>query len=159
MYSWTQNISKPLPKLWNLTLEPLSLEFNDLQKNHNHFQTGGQNLEIWPLAAKPGNERFVKGSLMKMISSRPLAKTWKSGYAAGKFGNQECDEGSPYENDNFQAVGPNQEIWLWSHNTWTWRICKRICLRKHWLPSIRKSLYNPFVFRHGGFRPRFGYFG
>ena len=69
-------------------------------------------LRSGPGAAKPGNERFVKGSLMKMISSRPLAKTWKSGYAAGKFGNQECDEGSPYENDNFQAVGPNQEIWL-----------------------------------------------
>ena len=68
-------------------------------------------LRSGPGAAKPGNERFVKGSLMKMISFRPLAKTWKSGYAAGKFGNQECDEGSPYENDNFQAVGPNQEIW------------------------------------------------
>ena len=49
---------------------------------------------------------------MKITSSRPLAKNWKSGYEADKFGNQELDEGSLYENDNFQAVGPNQEIWL-----------------------------------------------
>ena len=69
-------------------------------------------LRSGPGAAKPGNERFVKGSLMKIINSRPLAKTWKSGYEADKFGNQEFDEGSLYENDNFQPVGPNQEIWL-----------------------------------------------
>ena len=72
-------------------------------------------LRSGPGAAKPGNERFVRGSLMKIISSRPLAKTWKSGYEADKFGNQEFVQGSLYENDNFQAVGPNLEIWLSSH--------------------------------------------
>ena len=56
-----KNISKPLPKPWNLTLEPLSLEFNDLQKNHNHFQTGGQNLEIWPWSRQAWKWKICEG--------------------------------------------------------------------------------------------------
>jgi len=63
-----------------LTLEQLSLEFNDFQKNHNHFQTGGQNLEIWPLAAKPGNEKFVKGSPYEnnqFLAAGPNLEIWQ----------------------------------------------------------------------------------
>ena len=46
-------------------------------------------LRSGPKATKPRNERFMKGSLMKIISSRQLAKSWKSGSEADKFGNQE----------------------------------------------------------------------
>ena len=74
---------------------------------------------VWMLNALTGIPReellvmdFSKDFKTKTIGLRALAKSWKSGSEADKFGNQEFVQGSLYENDNFQAVGPNLEIWL-----------------------------------------------
>ena len=40
---------------------------------------------------------------MKIISSLPLAQTWKSGYGATAQENEGLVKGSPYENTAFQA--------------------------------------------------------
>ena len=60
-------------------------------------------LRSGPGSAKPGNERFMKESLMKIISSKLKAKTFKSDSEAGKLGNQEFVREWFYENDNCQA--------------------------------------------------------
>ena len=40
---------------------------------------------------------------MKIISSRPLAQTWKSGCEAIAHGNEGFVKGPPHETDAFQA--------------------------------------------------------
>ena len=124
-----------------------------------HFKTGGQTLRSGPEAGKLEKERFMKGSHMKIISSKPWPKPGNLAPKPTSLEIKNLFRDVFNDNDNFQAVGPNLEIWLWSHHAWKWRICERICLCKHCLPSVRKPFYNIFVFRHDGFRARFWNFG